>query len=351
MTQIRPLERRDLPAVATLLAARLPGWSQDRSFLADSLIDQRWAEPELPSLVAVDDGDEILGFIGAQVRRMRFDERLMTGVCCSHLAVVGDRRAGATGALLLRRLLSGRQDLTWTATATDTVTRIWDAFGGGVDHARTLDWMLVLRPGRWARRLLATRLRGGGSVRVLAPARALPLQAAGRRFAPNAFPAVPADVRGEDATALAVLESLPELTRDARLRVDYDQPYLDQLLEQVDATAGPLVNRLVRRGENAIGWYAYVCREGGASRVLHICSRDAEIDAVVSELVDHAREGGSPVLTGRLEPHLRTPLANRAAVMGVARTPLIHCGDPDVRAALGSGSSLITDLDGEWFAT
>ncbi len=351
MTQIRPLERRDLPAVAALLAARLPGWNQDQSFLAESLIDQRWAEPELPSLVAVDDSDAILGFIGAQVRRLRFDERLVTCVCCSHLAVVDDRRAGAAGALLLRRLLSGPQDLTWTDTATETVTRLWRAFGGDVDHARTLDWMLVLRPVRWARRLLATGVRRRGSVRSLVPARALPLQAAGRRFSPNAFPGVPTDVRSEDATAPAIVESLPELTRRTRLRVDYDQPYLDQLLAQIDATAGPLVNRLVRRGENTIGWYAYVHRAGGASRVLHLCSPDDEIEAVVSELVHDARGRGSPVLTGRLEPHLRMPLDKRAAVMSVARTPLVHCGNPDLRAVFASGSSLITDLDGEWFAT
>jgi hypothetical protein len=350
MAEIRPLGRADLPAVASLMAERLPAWTQGESFLAETLIDQRWAAAELPSLVAADGDGEILGFIGAQVRRMRLDDRVLRGVCCSHLVVADDPRVGATGALLLRRLLSGEQDLTWTDTATDGVARMWQSFGGHIDHARSLDWMLVLRPVRWAREMLTTRLRRRAGLRELAPARALPLHAAGRRLAPSSFPSLPADIRGEDATAATIAENLDDVTRDFRLRVDYDEASLHQLFALIEASAGRVVRRLVRRGDVAIGWYAYLCRPGGASRVLHVCGLDAEIEAVVGELVDDARGRGSAVLTGRLEPQLRTSLSRRAAALGFARCPLIHSRGLEVLALLATGSSLLTDLDGEWFA-
>jgi hypothetical protein len=351
MTEIRPLERSDLPAVASLMAARLPGWNQDESFLAETLIDQRWASAELPSLVAVDGDDAILGFIGSQARRVRLDDRVLQGVCCSHLVVVDDPRAGPAGALLLRRMLSGEQDLTWTDTATDAVAHMWRTFGGHIDQARSFDWMLVLRPVRWAREVLMTRLRRQAPLRELAPARALPFHASGPRFARHAFPDLPAGVRGDEVTARTIAENLDDLTGDLRLRVDYDEAYLDRLFAQVEAAAGPLVRRLVRRGDVAIGWYAYLCRRGGASRVLHVCGREAEMEAVVAELVDDARRRGSAVLTGRFEPQLRTPLSRSSAVLGLARCPMIHSRELDVRALLATDASLLTSLDGEWFAT
>ncbi len=351
MTTIRPLGRSDLPAVASLMARRLPDWTQDESFLAATLIDQRWDAAELPSLVSVDDDGAIVGFIGAQVRRVRLGDRVLRGVCCSHLVVVDDPRAGPAGALLLRRMLSGEQDLTWTDTATDGVAQMWRTFGGYVDQARALDWMLVLRPVRWAREVLRTRMRRGPSLRELAPARALPFHASGPGLAPRAFPDLPTGVHGQDATPRAIAENLDDLTRDLRLHVDYDEAHLDRLFAQVDAAAGPLVRRLVRRGDVAIGWYAYLCRRGGASRVLHICGRAAEMEAVVGELVNDARRRGSAVLAGRFEPHLRTPLSHGSAVLGIARCPLIHSREIDVRALLATDSSLLTSLDGEWFAT
>jgi hypothetical protein len=318
--------------------------------LANTLIDSPWADPELPSLVAVDAEEEIVGFIGAQVRRLRLDDRELRGVCCGHLTVASDRGAGHVGALLLRRVLSGAQDLTWTDSPTEGVVRMWRAFGGHSDHPRSCDWMLVLRPLRWSAGVLAQMARRG-AMREAMPVAAVPVQASGGRLVPRAFPPCPSGVRSEEAAAGAVVDQLPALTRGLRLRVDYDQPYLDRLLAQVDAAMGGLVRRIVRRDGDPIGWYCYLCRPGGASRLLHVCAPEPELDAVVSELTEHARTRGSAALTGRLEPHLEAPLRRRLAALGFARQPLIHAPDPEVHALLATSSSLLTHLDGEWYVT
>ena len=149
----------------------------------------------------------------------------------------------------------------------------------------------------------------------------------------------------------AIVPHLEDLTRGFRLRVDYDQPYLDQLFAQVESVMGPLVRRIVNRAGAPIGWYAYLCRPGGVSRVLHICAPAAEMEAVLGELVDDARRRGSAVLAGRSEPHLSDPLGRRRPVWGPARCPLVHAGDPEIRALLATSSSLLTQLDGEWFVS
>ena len=350
MTDIRPFERADVEGVLALLEARLPWWTHDESFLDETLIDSRWADPGLPSLVAVDDEGGILGFIGSQVRRLKLDDRELRGICCAHLTVSSDPRAGPAGALLLRRLLSGDQDLTWTDTPTEGVVRMWRAFGGHLDHPRSCDWMLVLRPFRWARGVLTARTRHV-PVREVVPVAALPAQASGGRFVPRAFPSLPPDVSGEDVSAAAIVEHLPALTRGFRLRVDYDQPYLEQLFARVEASMGGLVHRLVRRQGNPVGWYAYLSRPGAASRVLCVCAPEAEAEAVVGELAEHARAQGSAALAGRLEPHLEGPLRRRLAVIGFARQPVIHVRNAEVHALLSTGASLLTHLDGEWYAT
>jgi hypothetical protein len=350
MTNIRPFERADLGAVIALLKARLPWWSYDESFLTETLIDSRWADPELPSLVAVGDEGEMLGFIGAQVRRVRLDDRELRGVCCAHLVVAGDRRAGPAGALLLRRLLSGGQDLTWTDSPTDAVVRMWRAFGGHLDHPRSCDWMLVLRPFRWAGGIAIAKARRA-PVREVLPVAAFPVQATGGRFLPQAFPSTDPQVSGEDASAAEIAGHLPAMTRGLRLNVAYDHPYLEQLFAQVDAVMGSLVSRVVRRNGSPVGWYAYLSRPGGASRVLHLCAHEPEVEAVMAELADHARAHESAALTGRLEPHLEGPLRRRLAVIGFARQPIIHVRDPEVHALLATSSSLLTHLDGEWYVT
>jgi hypothetical protein len=350
MTEIRPFQGADLGAVSALLSRHLPGWTHSEGFLARTLVDSAWADPDLPSLVAVDDQGDIVGFIGAQVRRLQFDDRELRGVCCGHLTVAADRGAGHAGALLLRRLLSGAQDLTWTDSPTDGVVRMWRAFGGHLDHPRACDWMLVLRPLRWTGEVVAAVARRS-AVREAMPVAALPVQASGARFLARALPRCPPGVGSEEADPAAIVEELPALTAGQRLRVDYDLPYLAQLLGEVGSVMGALEHRIVRRDGRPIGWYSYLCRPGGASRVLHLCAPEPELEAVVSELTEHARTRGSAVLAGRLEPHLEAPLRRRLAAIGFARRPLIHVRDPEVHALLATGSSLLTRLDGEWYVT
>ncbi len=349
MAEIRPFTRADAPVVVALVRAHLEGWRLDERALVGLMLDHPWADDELPSLVAVE-GDELVGFTGVQVRRMRFDGREIRGVCCTHAVVNPTYRGGAVGALLLTRILKGPQAVTWADSATEAVARVYGILGGHVDSVRACDWMLVLRPVRWFRGILGgTVRREAVSRRTFVPVGAVPVQAAGPRVLKRAFPELPRDVRGEDATAAAIAEHVPALNKQRRVWVDHDAEQLDHLFGLVEAFDRPLVRRLVRRGDQPIGWYAYLLRPGGASRVLHLAALDPEVDAVLGELVSHARDHGSAALTGRAEPHLQDALANRFAVLGYARQPTIRAKDPVLAAALATSSSLLTRLEGEVF--
>jgi GNAT superfamily N-acetyltransferase len=347
MAEIRSLERGDLPNVAKLLDANLPPWAPKaelESSLADTYLDTPWTDDELPSLVATED-DRVVGFIGAQVRRFRFDDRILRGVCPSHLTVDPASRGGATGALIFRRMLTAGQDFTYSDTANDEVVQMCRTFGGDLDHSRACDWMIVLRPARWLRALAADvtlRRHVGPDVQV----GALPFKA----IRPGHGQAAPEPgIEGADVDAAGIVEALGEMSAGIRLRGDYDRGFLDHLFSQVEAQFDRLERRVVRREGRPVGWYAFVPLSGAVIRVLHLMAGERDGDAVLSELLAHARGAGAAVVSGRVEPHLTQTLGARAPVVGFARRPWIHCRDPEIRATLGSSASLLTQLDAEWF--
>ncbi len=345
MTEIRAMREDELPAVADLLDSLLPEWGGDSAFLEATVLKHPWAESELSSLVAVDDDGVVIGFIGAQARRLRFGERELRGVCCSHLVVAPDRRAGAAGALLLGRLLAGPQDLTWSDTASERVARMWRTFGGQFDHARACDWMLVLRPGGWIWSLVAAAAQRRRIGRDLVPVEAFPIHVVTRRARTKADP----DVRGEQASAAQVVAELPPIMGRSRLWVAHDQTHLEHQFALIARRFGELVCRLVRRRDRTIGWYAYVPSRTIASRVLHIAAKEREVEAVLADLLVDAGTRGARVVAGRLEPHLDRPLRSRWPVIGLAREPVFHARDPEIRAAVASSAGLLTQLDSEWF--
>ena len=314
------------------------------------MLDYPWADEEVPSLVAVDDG-EVIGFIGTHARRVRLDGEPIRAVCATHVVVAPGSRAGATGFHLLGRVLRGPQDFSFSDSATDAVMRIWRTLGGYVDHARICDWMIVLRPARWLGRVIEAAARRQSLGRSIVPVGAFPAQALGSSLLRREVPELPSDVAAEPATTATIVENLPAITGRLRLVVDYDQQHLDHLLSQVEEFWGPAELRLVRRGERPVGWYAWVLAANGVGRVLHVAALEREVDSVLAELVAHARERGSAVLTGRGEPNLTEALGRRLAVFGVARRPILHTSNPELAAVLATESSLLTRLDGEAFYT
>lgn len=347
MSQIRPLERSDLAAVADLVARGFPdapvpgeGW---RAFLGDVLLEQPWADPELPSLVGLDDRGGIAGFVACHPRRLRVGDRVVRAACCSHLVVDRAVPPSALGARILTRFMSGPQELSYSDTAIDVVGRLWRAAGGRVDHTRSLAWARPLRPRAWAGRLVAGRLVRRGLAAGLAPLRPLPLALAPppeeERLA--ATPLHPGDL----------VELGDAVTGWLPVRTAWDEPYARWLLGAVERRvgAGHLVARVVRRDGVPVGWYVYARAGAGRGTVLQVAARQREVDAVVGELFAAARDDGVLVLTGRLEPHLLESLRARGCAIGFGNRTVLHARDERLLAELAASGALLSRLDGEWW--
>ena len=360
---IRPLEREDIPAVARLYQVVMRGGSGEppaflEPFFERTLLDQPWADPAIPSLVYVEEG-EIVGFIGSNVKRMRFDGDPITMACSAHQIAHPRVRNRAVGALLMRKYMSGPQDLTITDGATEPVRRMWEGLGGRTVHACCFSYVRVFRPWRLALGRVAERLDVHRVESALAPMAAgldwatAVVSRRSRRAAPPAT-----DV--EPLTPHRLLELLPAIDGTVRLRVDYDLPYLDWLFQELNREQPTLWQRGVRRGKlwaeavhsggRPVGWYVCQLRADLLCRVLQIAAAPAETDFVLTQLLHGASARGAAGVYGRVEPRLVGPLSvSRSFLRFSEGRMLVNAREPELVNTVIRGDALLTRLDGEWW--
>lgn len=358
MSEIRPMRRDEVDEVAAVYrfvdqsdwripAAELPTWL-DRILFAHP-----WYDPEIPSLVYVDDSGEILGFIGSHPRRMRFDEQPVRMAAAGPLIAHPKVRHLGVGAMLWRRYLTGPQELTITDGASEEMRQIFELIGGQLMHPSSIAWACVFRPWDYAgNRVLGANVHVRHRVKPWAR-RALPLLDAPTtrvigRFRPPESPATTEEL----LTPKLLLEHLPRVTRSLRLVPDYDEPFLDWLFAELhhNRTWGSPQRVLVRgRGGHVLGWYVYFVLPEEGCQVIHLAAHDRHAGAVLDSLFAHAVEHGGAAVAGRVEAHIMAPLAHREAMFRFSARSLVHCRNADLLGAITSGHALLTRLEGEWW--
>jgi hypothetical protein len=356
MSSTRSLERSDLPQVAALfeLVAR-SGQPHPPAGLAGYfervLVDQPWADSEIPSLVHVDDDGRIVAFQGSSTRRARFDGRPIRIGCAGQLVAHPDARHLAVGARLLRIYMKGPQELTVTDTANDQTRGIWMPLGGEAAHLSCIGWLRVLRPWRFAESYLRDRHKSQRRTSGVGLLRAL--DAATTKMVGRVSPPPAPAGHAEPLTPGSLVEHLPTLARGLRLHLDYDERYLGWLFDELAALTGlgtPVAQLVRSEAGHVIGWYVYFLALGGISRVLQVAAATRHAGEVLDHLLHHAWSNGAAAVLGRMEPQLVLPLADRQALLHRAGSAaLVHSRDPEILGAIASGRALLTRLDAEWW--
>jgi hypothetical protein len=356
-TLIRPVETADLAAVATLVRETLhaggPGSEPAlAAFFRRTLIEQPWADPEIPSLVADEDG-EIVGFVGAEVRRMRLGDRAMRFAWAAHSVVAPAARARAVGFALTQRLLDGPQDATLGDSASPLVEQMWLRLGGRRLELKGIHWVRVFRPASVAARLGAprrARLRAG--VRRLAGR----LDDLTSWLARSAIAPRTTTAADEALTPQAMVDAMPRVGRRLGLHPDYDEAFLDWLFGELPRVKdrGELVAQLVRDARRRpVGWYVYFLQPGWRSEVLQVAATgERALGTVLDQLLAHAYAHGSAAVRGRLEPGMLCVVAQRRCLLWHRGAAVAHSRDPGVLDAIERPNALVSRLDGDpWVDT
>jgi hypothetical protein len=352
---IRPLQRDDLPQVASLFELIARSGSPTSSpglinYFERTLLDHPWADPEIPSLVYIDSQGKLTGFIGSHVRRLSLEGKPVRMACSGQLMSHPGVRNRAVGALLLRRFFAGSQDLTMTDGATEATRRMWRGLGGSVGHLSSISWV---RPFdlRSAGEQALERFGMGTWRPVARPALSIAQAVA------NRIPAISLRVkdpltRAEDLTPQSLLEHLPSISQHWRLHPDYDKQFLTWLFHEMAEvrSRGELVKRLILDQEDRVlGWYVAYLQRKGLSQVMQIAAKERDAAAVLDHLFHDAQSAGAAALAGQFEPSLFEALSQRwrRCFLHLSGNFLVHSRNPEILNPILLGQAMITRMDGE----
>jgi hypothetical protein len=354
MDMIQPFRREDIPEVLCLFwGAFLQNGGSGPAGL-DTYFDRvffesPWYDEDLPSFVYRDRAGAIIGFAGVQPRPLVLRGRRLRAAVATKLMVSPAGGDPLAAVRLLKRVFAGPQDLLLSDLSTDAGRRIWEGLGGTTALLYSLQWQRPVRPARHA----LAWLRARGVPRIIEGLRPLcwvadALVAWSRDRARTGLDGYTTDDLPLDVMAAR----FPDVCGDRALRPEYDERSLQWLLSvaQQNEPQRVLRRRVVRdaRGE-VVGWFLYLLEPGGVSEVVQILARKGAADPVFHLLLADAWACGAAMLSGRLEPNMVREMSERSSYFRqVGPWTLAHSQQPDVLAAVLSGSAFLSRLEGEW---
>ncbi|HVL36361.1 MAG TPA: GNAT family N-acetyltransferase, partial [Burkholderiales bacterium] len=142
---VRPFAVPDAAQVAALHARVYPRAPWDSpaecaAYFRELLFRNPWQDPELPSWVAVEDG-QVIGFLGVLPRRMRAGGRTLRVAVGCQFMVDPERRASFAAIALLRQYFGGPQDIAIADGANEASRACWQAAGGTASPLHNLHWV------------------------------------------------------------------------------------------------------------------------------------------------------------------------------------------------------------------
>ena len=155
MSSVRSFEARDVDAVADLFQRLLrkthvPASDDLKTYLRTLFLDGANREAGIFSRVHVRADDTVSGFLGVLPVEMEYQGRRIVAANCGTFACDDRDNDPFAGARLLRDVLSGPQDLSFSETSNDVSTDMWRTMRATVLGPYSLEWLRVLKPAAFA---------------------------------------------------------------------------------------------------------------------------------------------------------------------------------------------------------
>ncbi|MBY5410514.1 hypothetical protein HFO98_19010 [Rhizobium leguminosarum] len=353
MSRVRPLEAADIDQVASLyldtFLKRGKSPSEDLiACLEEFYLSGPTVDPQIPSLVHINDSGAISGFVGVNVVPMKFSDTRLRAAFGGTLMVRGREQDPMAGARLLKGFLAGPQDLSLSETANTTSLEMAKALRGVAFASYSLEWMRILRPAAFTCDM--TLRKSPLRTWVLPVARGLDrLHGWNRRSAKTAAQTAKAQpVKRVDAEAFAA--SVEMLTSHYRLRPNWP----DQLLQHVTHQAfekplhgQPVAALVMAPNGTPLGAFLYHLRKGGIGRVLQVLALPGREARVIDCMFADADRRGAAGLRGRTHPAFLDVMLGRKIVFANATNTIVFSRDEAINDCFRRGQALVNGLAGE----
>lgn len=356
MEPLRPFRREDIPRVLELFRAAFLEAGKSAPERLDSYFDRvffesPWYDEELPSYVHFDRRGTLNGFVGVQPRPMVLRGRPVRAAVATKLMVAPSAGDPLAAVRLLGKAFAGPQDVLFSDLSNDAGRRIWEGLGGSTVLLYSLQWQRPVRPARhslsWLRAHGVSSVITGG----LRPLSAVADAIVGR-LTGGGVRKLPPGYTSEDLSIDVVVAQFPRLAGDRALRPEYNARALAWLLDIVRQNEPHRVlrRRVVRdpRGE-VVGWFLYHLEPGGVSDVVQMVAAKGAAAAVFDHLLADAWDGGTAMLSGRLDPPLLREMSLRHCYFRqTGPWSLAHSRQPELLEAIRGGAAFLSRLEGEW---
>ena len=356
---VRPFEADDAPAVAAMFLRILrqescaDGGAALATYINDLFSGPHGRDGDIFSRVHVAKDGRLNGFIGVLPEVMELDGELLRAAVCTTWMVDDHEADPFAGVRLLKAVLSGPQDLSFSETSNDLSTAMWRRIGAHVLAPYSLEYLRVIRPAAFVTRMAAKRF---GLLGVFAPLSRLADRAAGAGA--NRLSWAGYRPRPGKADALTVSEpdenslvgALRELVVHHPLHPCWSDDRLSRMLAHArfKAKHGTRVQRILHtRGGKIAGLFVYYGDSGGIGRVMQVIAAPGMEALVLERLLANAHAHGVAAIRGRTQPALLDAMLDRKFVFLHASSTVFHSSRPELADAATQGRAFLNGLSGE----
>ncbi|HSP25884.1 MAG TPA: hypothetical protein VLQ65_11990 [Saliniramus sp.] len=351
---VRAVRADDIPAIGRLFqhvfrksnappSAALTDYLH-RLFVAP-LAAQAGDEDAIVSLVHESSGGAVTGFIGIIAMPILVDGEKRRAAFAGTLMVDDRIRDPLAGPRLLRGFLAGPQDVSLSETANEVSQTMWRKLRGTVLPDYSLEWLRIFRPAAFAVASAAVRW----PVLSTFQAAAVPLDFACTRLMHTAPARLEPAFRDEtiDDDALAML--LERCTAHYPVRPEWSAMNLRAMLADARQKSryGPMVQRVVMRGDKPIGLFIYHAHPRGIAHVLQVAALPGRLEDVVDCLFAQAFDAGLAGLRGRTQPALLDAMLVRNCWFRHRSSTVVISRNQVLLQYVANGKAFINGLGGE----
>jgi hypothetical protein len=347
--------KADIPAVAGIHAKVFATTDNElseglRSYYETVFFDNPWYDKEQPSLVYRSQEGKVEGFLGVIPRRMNFKGRSIRVAILHRLMVAPDCSSPLAAVRMIKRFLSGPQDLALGDGANDLGRKFMEGMGASISYLYSMNWICPLRPCSYMRGIFAKHKALGILTAISWPAcslldrliRKTPLSPS-RNARLDGCSAVEMDSR-------LLLSCIKEFSEQVSLRPAYDIADIKWLWDFLKSNThrGRLQGIEVRNAKGRrIGVYLYYLNSTKLAEVMLLLAHNDSIDTVFRHLLNHTLHRGAICVYGRLEPKFLQSFWVNNCFIKRGSWAVVHARDPELLNVINRGDAMLSALEGE----
>ena len=359
MEQISRCQEEDIPALVKL-HLKIYG-VQDKGSINSLelhfrriLFDNPWRDEENPPLVLRSKKGDIEAFMGVIVRRMVYKGKPIRVVAAHSLMVDPDCGSPMAVINLMKKVLSGPQDLLISESSNARSTPFWTAMGAGVSYLHSTYWLCLFRPLKHFGAILSRkqgliRLLGWGlqSVAVFGD----PLISIFWRHYFRFRQSESGRIREVDCRAL--LLSMNKYFHSTPLHPEYSESDLQCMADIFEGkTYGGMPHGfevLNEKGQRVGSCVCCLDRSKGL-KVLFLWAREDATNFVFNKLLKYAMKLGAKSVGGRVEPRFLKSISDSPCRIRQRNSWfVVHSKNLEILDAIYQGDAVLSEFDNEEF--